>query len=300
MPSLDVWANLLRVLDVEGVDRRQLPSLLRLSTRAVRSRVSAAVRSGWAEEPEHGGAQVLVGLSDQGAAVAGRWRELEPASECRWRAGVGAGHASDLRRALESVVSALPLELPHYPASYGAAAASITGGHGQDWKPVSRTGEDSVSQLPVSALVSQALVAFAIDYQELSPVALTLSAAVIKRIPPQGRPVRGLGHGAGLSALARHGFVKLVGDGKDAVVQLTKRGAAVHDAYDDRVEALETEWRQRFGSSEVAALRSALEAAVDSRYQSGTHTRRSSPPSYEEPAVWADSFMDGEWRPELE
>ena len=50
VPSLDLWANLLRVIDTAGIDRRELPLLLRLSVRAVRTRVSTAVRRGWVEE----------------------------------------------------------------------------------------------------------------------------------------------------------------------------------------------------------------------------------------------------------
>ena len=38
-----------------------------------------------------------------------------------------------------------------------------------------REGGDTVSHLPLSALVSEALVAFAMDYEEESPVALSLS-----------------------------------------------------------------------------------------------------------------------------
>ena len=42
VPSLDLWANLLRVLDEAGVDSAALPAMLRLSKRAV--------RRGWVEE----------------------------------------------------------------------------------------------------------------------------------------------------------------------------------------------------------------------------------------------------------
>ena len=83
-----------------------------------------------------------------------------------WQAKVGPEVASQLRASLESLVAAFPLEHPHYPASYGLADASITGGNGVDWKPVRRTGGDPVANLPLSALVSQALVAFAMEYEE--------------------------------------------------------------------------------------------------------------------------------------
>jgi len=59
---------------------------------------------------------------------------------------------NSLRNSLEEVVAAIPLEHPHYPASYAAADASITGGNGLDWKAVSRGDGDTVSSLPRSAL----------------------------------------------------------------------------------------------------------------------------------------------------
>jgi hypothetical protein len=50
IPSLDLWANLLRAVHEAGIDRRELPAILRLSKRAVRSRVSTTVRHGLVEE----------------------------------------------------------------------------------------------------------------------------------------------------------------------------------------------------------------------------------------------------------
>jgi hypothetical protein len=186
VPSLDIWANLLRAVDPAGIDRRELPSILRLSQRAVRTRVSTAVRRG---------------------------------------------------------------------------DASITGGNGVDWKPVHRAGANTVSDLPLSALGSQALVAFAMQYEELSPVALSLSTAVIRQIPPEGRPLHELGRSPGLSAVIRHGFVRAGGTGGREIACLTARGLEVHRAYEKRIHTVETSWRQQFGKDRVTALVLALEEA---------------------------------------
>ena len=120
----------------------------------------------------------------------------------------------------------MQLEHPHYPASYGAADASIMGGNGKDWEGLPRKIGDSVSYLPLSALLSQTVVAFAMNYEERSPVLLSLATAVIKRIPPDGRPVHGLGHSVGISALRRHGFVRVTGVAGGEVILLTPKGAA--------------------------------------------------------------------------
>lgn len=147
---------------------------------------------------------------------------------------------------------------PHYPASYGAADATITGRNGQDWKAVPREGDDTVSHLPCSALISEALVSFAMNYEEKSPVALSLSTTVIKRIPREGRPLQGLGFSVGVAALERHGFVLVSGAEGNETVHLTPEGRAVSDTYDERVRTVETEWRNAFGDKLVTALRLAL------------------------------------------
>jgi hypothetical protein len=259
MPLLDQWANLIRALNLAGTDRRELPTIVRLSKRAVRSRISLATRNGWVEELKLTRGQTTVRLTALGSVVATRWRSLQHAAEERWRAEVGADRTSKLRASLEQITARLPLEHPQYPASYGAADASITGGNGRDWKAVPRKSGSSFSDLALSALLSQALVAFAMNYEKRSPVALSLSAIVIKRIPLEGRPLHGLGPSAGISALDRHGFVRLSGNKGGEVIYLTRKGVAVRDAYNERIQAVEAEWRNGFGNGLVTALRLALE-----------------------------------------
>lgn len=96
-------------------------------------------------------------LTVHGFDVAARWESLQDAADERWRAKVGFDKPVKLRAALENIVGKLPLEHPHYPAGYGAADARVTGGNGQDWKAVPRKPGDTVSHLPLSALLSQAI-----------------------------------------------------------------------------------------------------------------------------------------------
>ena len=100
------------------------------------------------------------------------------------------------------------------------------------------------------------------NYEKKSPVALSLSATVIKRIPPEGRPLKGLGYPVGTSALERHGFVRVSGNNGSEVVYLTPKGFAVSEAFEERIRAVEAEWRNRFGNEPVIALRRALEDVI--------------------------------------
>lgn len=266
MPSLDLWANLLRVLNETGTDLRELPQILRLSKRAVRSRVATAVRHGWVKRLSYGRGQTTLRLTTSGSDAAAKWKSLQEAAEKRWMAKLGV-RGDRLRARLQEIVAGLPLEHPHYPASYGAADASITGANGEDWKGVHRVRDSDVSKLPLLALVSQALVAFAIDYEKKSPVALSLSSAVIKRIPASGLTLRELGNSVGVSALVRHGFVRVSGSSSRTVAFLTPKGIAVSEAYSRRLQTVEKNWCERLGSENVRVLRELLEEVtkLDSR-----------------------------------
>jgi hypothetical protein len=261
MPSLKEWSNLLRVLDDDGIDRTELPRLLRLSTRATRTEIGVVARKGWAREISAARGRATVQLTARGSEVAARWDPVRASAEIQWQhsIGAGAGTIALLRAALESLVALLPLEHPHYPAGYGAADARITGGHGQDWKAVPREAGDGVSALPLSALVSQSLVAFAMAYEEMSGVALSLTATVIRRVPPEGRSATALGSRAGLSALERHCLVRSSNDENGTIVRLTAKGREIASAYDEAVHGVEQQWRDAFGDTRVTNLRRALE-----------------------------------------
>lgn len=244
--------------------------------------MATAIRSGWVQQFEASPHNPVLRLTLRGADAANRWKSLQTAAEQEWCGTVRGQSALVLREALNNVVAALPLEHPHYPASYGAADASITGGNGQDWKAVPRRPQDTVSDLPLSALVSQTLVAFAIEYEQLSPVALALSTAVISRIPPEGRPLRGLAASSAISALVRHRFLNVIGQRGQETVRLTAEGAAVREAIDERIQAVETRWLNQFGNRRMGALRRALEGVLEatgqprSQFQSGAKSDDSS------------------------
>jgi hypothetical protein len=259
LPSLEVWSNLLRRLDAEGVPSRDLPGLLCLSKRALRSHLSLAQRRGWVEEVSLAAKRPGVRLTDAGEAVRRRWPKVRQAAEQTWADGAGAGPADGLRPALVDLVGGLALEHPHYPASYGAADARVSGGHGQDWKPVPRGAGDTASDLPLSALVSEALMDFALEYEERADVALSVALLALTHIPDRGRPARGLGIPAGwLSALVRHGVLHADQRPEGVWLTLTADGERLAGAHEHHVRAVEEFWRQRYGAKVVDGVRSAL------------------------------------------
>lgn len=160
-------------------------------------------------------------------------------AEKSWQTETGVDKTDHLRIALIGIVAGFPLEHQHYPAGYGVADASITGGNGEDWSPARRSGSSAVAGLPFFALLSQAIVAFAIEYENISPVALSLSTDVIRRIPADGRSVRELANPIGVSALERHGYLPVRGTRANRIAFLTPKGIAASRAFDQRLASME-------------------------------------------------------------
>ncbi|HUQ38985.1 MAG TPA: hypothetical protein VM030_02440, partial [Acidimicrobiales bacterium] len=276
VPSLAVWSNVLRCVagGNGGLDERDLPGAARISSRLATAAVTGCARRGWlvvSPAPDGGKARRLE-LTEVGRAAARDWPAQLGALDARWA-------GTPLRAGLEGIVSQLPLELPHFPAPYGAADPSAIGGpymqgakrtegipaHGKDWRPVPRTDGDTVTALPVTALLSQALMAFTIDYEDLFPWPLESTLNVLCHIGPQPAPLANVpgDHGitgVGKSLLERH-LIAVVTRAEDdpgqKLVALTDRGQLVMEHHPRRLEAVEAEWRDRFGAA-LTALRNAL------------------------------------------
>lgn len=285
MPSAPMWFGFLRTIpQTNEVTERKLPGRTRLSKRAVHQLAAASVRAGWLEVRNGTGLRTTLGLSGPGRGAAASWVEMAGSTEQRWCDRVGANHTS-LKETLGLVVGQLDLEWPHYPISYGSADPSVTGGrsrpgspgpprvpaHGQDWAPVVRGQADTVSVPTVTALLSQLLVAFSVDYAEAGGAALVVAEGLVRGFGPNDRaavedlpPVLGV-KASGRSGLERHGILSVHRDPTDRqimVAQLTALGARVRDEYARLVEGVESDWAERFGASTITALRGELEAML--------------------------------------
>lgn len=278
--SLLVWSDVLRPIPGEGIAVTDLPGAARVSRRAMRSWLTRLESLGWLEQTaaDRGGKRVR--LTADGEDTKRRWGELAAEAERAWRDKVGEELATALRDALEAVVGQVPLELPHYPMIYGSADPGALGGravaasakvpaHGADWVPVLRAGQDSLQGLPLSALVSQAIMAFTIDYEGRAGCALSVAALLARAIPGGAvslgdlPPILGV-NGSGRSGLERHRIVA-VSEGR---VTLTAAGRRIRDGHATRLNQVSEQWRERYGSAAIDSLVSAL-GAVDDRVEQG-------------------------------
>jgi hypothetical protein len=272
VPPLPLWANLLRVVADDTVRLGDLHQRARLSRRTTGPLVAEGERAGLLSVDRSGGRGTATArLTPSGLSALAAGRAGLERTEAVWHERLGEPVAR-LRRDLESLVGRLTLELAHHPAGYGPADTSITGGmlaaadgpmpaHGKDWRPVRRDGPDTAAGLPLSALLSQALVAFAVDYERGGGVTHSLAtAAVLATIDDEGR------READLPPLAAwrpgHGMVE-VGvppGGRRRLVHLTARGRAARDEHVRLVAEVESRWRDRFGSEVTGSLRSSCSA----------------------------------------
>jgi hypothetical protein len=269
--SLAVWSNVLRCVD--GGSERELPAAARISKRLAVAAVTGAARRGWVTLVEDGRNRDIA-LTDAGRSSDDLWQQRLAGLDEEWS-------GSDLRQSLEALVAQLPFEMPYYPASYGAADPSAIGGsfvaphrdlgipaHGQDWKPVLRGDGDTVSAVPLTGLLSQALVAFAIDYEARPAWPLASTTLVVRHLRAEAMPLADVpgDHGIkgnGKSLLERHLVAVVTPDAANPrrkLVQLTNRGRLIAMHHDQFVSECESAWRTRYGGDVVDRVRRALES----------------------------------------
>jgi hypothetical protein len=121
--------------------------------------------------------------------------------------------------------------------------------------------------LSLTALLSQALVGFAIEYEEragaLSDVVHTLRPLDPSESSFDQAPARAQLRGDGKSRLERHGIVVVESRGPaDRIARLTPMGRWLRDAYEPTTAQVEAVWRVEYGDAVVAGLRSSLEGVM--------------------------------------
>ncbi len=286
IPQLGTWANALRVLDAEGTDQRQLVRRSVISRRAAEVVVTRLERLGRVAVEKQviegkRGKTKFVRLTASGAAGTASAAALVDAVQADWRQRFGGDAVDRLRDALSTVVDRLPVELPHYPAGYGAGDPSVTGGdyvpedpgppripaHGQDWPVVLREPGGDARRLPLPALLSQVLAAFAIDYEREQFGNLPAVSNFLRLVGDDGmtlgraRALGGVG-GNGKSLHERHRDV-VVEPGRprdmSCRVFLTPKGRRSRDAYPRLVMEIEDRWRKQYAAA-IPPMRATLMA----------------------------------------
>ena len=278
-PHLGVWANVLRVIGDDGLDLRDLGTRAILAKRAVRVVVRDLEAQGWltVEKATNVRGPKVLRLTAAGQQARASGERLAAAVEERWRRRYGAARIDGLRAALAATGDSIAVELPHYLTGYGPGDGAITGGpylaeepgppripaRGEEWPVVLR--QSKAAELPLFALVSIVLAAFAIDYERERLGDLRSASTLLQDVVDGGVPLervreRGV-TGSGRSTPERHLLVVVARRKRGAATQLvypTPKARRIRDSYPHLVMEIERNWQAEHGAQTMATLRTEL------------------------------------------
>jgi hypothetical protein len=235
-----MWSNFLRFVG-DGIAIGELPGVAGIPKARTLSTLGGMERWRYVsvgDDPEtkrdgYGSARALrpewiVRPTPAGRAAAEIWLPLPDEIEGRWRERFGAGTIDEVRRSLEEIVEQLDAALPEYMPIVGGAS----------WKAADAmsVGAHATTSRSLPALLSQVLLAYTLDFERESEVALPLSANVVRVLDETGVSVKELPLRAGISkeavamaltSLKKSGHVTV----EERVARLTSKGrAAQNDA----------------------------------------------------------------------
>jgi DNA-binding MarR family transcriptional regulator len=237
LTSMVMWSNFMRLIPAGGVPLRAVEANGRITN------FDGLQRWGYIRvEP----ADQTVHPEPGGRRAQEVWRPLADEIEERWRVRFGDAAVDELRQALSSVADpALPLYLPVLGYADGMRAGHVRGAPGA-------VAED------LAALLSQALLAFTLEYEDESDLSLALSADVLRVLSVDGVPVRDMPARSGVSKeaitaavgfLQRSGYAAVEPDSASGakLVRLTDQGLAAQAKHARLAKAVERRWRKRLG-----------------------------------------------------
>jgi DNA-binding MarR family transcriptional regulator len=272
-----MWSNVLQFVGPEGVRVGELHA--RARTR--RDSLVGLQRWGYVTVgpgPGHGGGSPkddrMVRPTAAGLRARGVWAPLVEVIEERWRGRFGPDAVDGLRSSLERVVGHLDVELPRYlpvvhPGQNGRAELTLVQG------AVPTADDQHAHDLDLSALLSQALLAFTLDFERQSKLSLPICANTLRVLGGTGVRVRDLPRLTGVSKAANSvsvGFLERIGCAvvepdpaatRRKVVRLTPKGTKAQTKYRRVLAQTEEYWRERFGHGSIAERHASLERLVD-------------------------------------
>ena len=131
--------------------------------------------------------------------------------------------------------------------------------------------EISNDELSLVALLSKALLAFALEFESESDLSLAISANILRVLSEKSQRLRDIPSIAGVSKesanvalgiLRKKHFIEEVPaekGGRGKLIRLTSSGVAAQRAALDLIASLEQKWRTRYGANIFNSLRDSLE-----------------------------------------
>jgi DNA-binding MarR family transcriptional regulator len=265
LTSLVMWANCLRYVPDDGIALGAMREAARTGTNVDGMRrwgyVTYTPDPGRGKRPRP---DAVVRLTPGGRRAREVWDGVPAEIEQRWRDRFGAPAVDSLRAGLTAVVADLDPRLPDCLPILGFGLLN------RPDLPDGATAPGPAA-LPLWALLSRTLLAFATEFEGYSGRSLAISANLLRVLAEDGVRSRDVPALAGISKAAvaftmgpatKQGLVVEEPDPAGSrwkLTRLTSSGTRAQRAYADLTGAVEDRWRSRFGAERVAALRDALE-----------------------------------------
>jgi DNA-binding MarR family transcriptional regulator len=275
--SLVMWCNCMKFVGPDGVQLGEMERLARTRTNLAgmqRWRYITVTPGAKDRDPRRPGADAIVHATAGGRLAQEVWGPLFGVIDDRWRERFGNNAIADLRAALSAIVDRIDLELPDCLPILGYGLFSAGRNSDATFLPRDNQVSDADANLPLSALLSRVLLAFAIDFESASELSLAISANVLRVLNDDGVRVRDLPTLTGVSKeavamtagyLEKQGYVTIEpvpAPDRGQRLRLTTQGRAAQQYASALISTLEEQWPARFGTDAVRSLRSSLEPLV--------------------------------------
>jgi hypothetical protein len=264
--SMAMWSNCLQYVPDEGICLRDLARRARITDHSMRLIVSR-MGQWWGylradQNPPRMAS--LVRPTAAGRQAREVWQPLTGIVERRWRERHGEGPIDDLTASLSAVAGRLDVALPDFlPAGDPRLEPA------PDPPPDPPPDADG---RPLPTLLSQVLLAFALDFDRESVLPLAVCANVLRVLDAAGVPAADVPRRAGVAAewargelgrLAKRGFVIVEpGPARAKAARLTPKGQRAQDKYRALLPAIEHRWGDQSGQESPRTTKKALELIV--------------------------------------
>ena len=274
--SLAMWENCMRYVTDEPVTVGDLEARARTGTNLDGMRRWGYITiDGTARKAHNGrpGRNAVLRATAAGLRAREIWRPLPGFIEQRWRERLGADQLSRLRNPLTSMVSRLDRGLPDCLPILGAALLS----QGPDPRLPPRPDGTAPEALPLSALLSRVLLAFALEYEREAGLSLAVAANVLRVLGTEGTRLRDLPALTGTSTASVRWALGILTRGdlaaeepdpaasRGKVARLTPRGLDAQHLYHELTGTIERRWHDHFTPGVTGALRASLEPLAAGR-----------------------------------
>jgi hypothetical protein len=276
--SLTMWATLLRFVG-DGVTVRDFVTAVGLPKQHALSRLGGIERWRYvsldagaaAKRDGYGSARGTknewdVRYTPAGERAAAIWPTLPDEIETRWRERFGVSGLDELVGALRAVDEAHETALPDFLPVVGSP-------NGMALELPSVDQPQPTNDLPLVSLLAHALMAYTLEFEDSAPLALPLSANLVRLLEAGDTLVRELPGRSGISkeavavsltVLKRTPYVGVAGaPASKRVIRLTPAGEDLLADDRRRHERIEKQWTTRFGAEVVPPLRTALAQILD-------------------------------------